>query len=238
MPYYAVKRGRTPGVYRTWFRCSSQIDGFEGAKYKTFTKFKDAKDFCKGSLHSKPVTKIARARPMWKPAAVTKSKLVINYDEPCIAYTSGACTDNDEDGSCAGAGVYWFGERGIDSISEPLPGEVQTVERAGLLAILRALEVYEEYRVELGVKLEIRTDSQYAIDCFNKWFDHWESNNWKTSSGQKVRNQDLIIAIDQARNRVAGCVIWTYVKGGNGDPCNEHANTLARIGSRELKNSK
>lgn len=34
MPFYAVAKGRAPGIYKTWSECESQVKGFSGAKYK------------------------------------------------------------------------------------------------------------------------------------------------------------------------------------------------------------
>lgn len=34
--YYAVARGRLPGVYSTWAECEQQVKGFSGACYKKF----------------------------------------------------------------------------------------------------------------------------------------------------------------------------------------------------------
>lgn len=33
---YAVRKGRTPGIYMTWDDCKAQVDGFGGAEYKSF----------------------------------------------------------------------------------------------------------------------------------------------------------------------------------------------------------
>jgi ribonuclease HI len=46
--YYAVRAGKTPGVYMTWKECQEQITGFKGAQYKSFTSRKDAEDFTAG----------------------------------------------------------------------------------------------------------------------------------------------------------------------------------------------
>ena len=35
--YYAVRKGRKPGIYRTWDACKSQVFKCEGAEYKSFT---------------------------------------------------------------------------------------------------------------------------------------------------------------------------------------------------------
>ena len=36
MKYYAVRKGRQPGVYTTWPACEEQVKGFPGAVYKAF----------------------------------------------------------------------------------------------------------------------------------------------------------------------------------------------------------
>lgn len=35
---YGVRVGRHPGVYTTWEQCKEQIDGYTGAKYKSFPR--------------------------------------------------------------------------------------------------------------------------------------------------------------------------------------------------------
>lgn len=43
--YYAVKVGKTPGVYNSWEECKLQIDGFRGAAYKGFETKKEAEKY-------------------------------------------------------------------------------------------------------------------------------------------------------------------------------------------------
>lgn len=45
MPFYAVKRGRVPGVYESWAACQNQIDGYAGARYKKFSDEAEAYAF-------------------------------------------------------------------------------------------------------------------------------------------------------------------------------------------------
>ena len=45
MPYYAVHRGRIPGVYETWDETQQQTDGFPKARYKRFDSYTDALHF-------------------------------------------------------------------------------------------------------------------------------------------------------------------------------------------------
>ena len=34
--YYAVRKGRIPGIYRTWSECQKQVTGYPGAVFKGF----------------------------------------------------------------------------------------------------------------------------------------------------------------------------------------------------------
>ena len=43
--YYAVKKGKKPGVYRTWDECKAQTDGFSGAIFKSFKTQEEAEAF-------------------------------------------------------------------------------------------------------------------------------------------------------------------------------------------------
>lgn len=42
MKFYAVKKGRNPGVYSSWDDCKVQVDGYSGAIYKSFKTEEEA----------------------------------------------------------------------------------------------------------------------------------------------------------------------------------------------------
>ncbi len=49
MKYYVVWQGRKPGIYKSWEECKEQVEGFSGAKYKSFETLEQAKEaFAKG----------------------------------------------------------------------------------------------------------------------------------------------------------------------------------------------
>lgn len=41
--YYVVWKGKVPGIYDNWEKCKSQVEGFRGAKYKSFLTAEEAK---------------------------------------------------------------------------------------------------------------------------------------------------------------------------------------------------
>jgi ribonuclease HI len=45
MKFYAVRVGRTPGIYSTWESCAAQVKGYPGAVYKSFKTRKEAQMF-------------------------------------------------------------------------------------------------------------------------------------------------------------------------------------------------
>ena len=73
--YYVVWKGITPGVYDNWGECKAQVDGQDGAKYKSFeTKEEATKAFEKGYEHylktassSKAAAGLTPKTPVGKP---------------------------------------------------------------------------------------------------------------------------------------------------------------------------
>lgn len=47
--FYAVKRGRVPGIYSTWDECAAQVNGFSGAAYQGFFTRAEAEAYMTGS---------------------------------------------------------------------------------------------------------------------------------------------------------------------------------------------
>ena len=57
MPYYAVHKGRVPGVYTDWEACKNQVNQFAGNKHKSFRNLAEAQYYVKHGTE-KPVRKI------------------------------------------------------------------------------------------------------------------------------------------------------------------------------------
>ncbi len=59
--FYAVKKGRNPGIYKTWTECQQQINGFSGAVYKGFEDRNEAENFISGVSNQKEELKETQA---------------------------------------------------------------------------------------------------------------------------------------------------------------------------------
>ncbi|KAK0702426.1 ribonuclease H-like domain-containing protein [Apiosordaria backusii] len=209
--YYAVARGHNPGVYTDWDSAQKQTIGFTKPMLRKFDTHAEADDF----LSANQGAEVQEILPPTK-----KLKKAHRLD-------NGAVPGNGK--AIGGIGV-WFGDNDPRNISERLAGPVQTSQRAELTAIVRALQA-----LDVDSPIEIRTDSQYAIDCVTKWCDVWIKNGWKTTEHMPVKNADLIKAIraliDQ-RDEKGTITIFTKVDGHSGDYGNDEADRLAILGAQ------
>lgn len=76
--FYAVKTGRTPGVYQTWEECQVQINGFSGAVFKSFATEEEAIRFV-------GVSALNENREDTQATAYVDG----SYDEQCGAFSCG-----------------------------------------------------------------------------------------------------------------------------------------------------
>ncbi|GME72201.1 unnamed protein product [Ambrosiozyma monospora] len=127
------------------------------------------------------------------------SEYTNSYDEyrTIIIYVDGACSGNNQRGAnrWAGAGVF-YGPNDHRNKSVYLGcGPHLTNQYAELTAmkigLTCILDEWNKNHNEL-YRVEIRSDSRYAINCVTKWWKSWEHRGWVTSVGNPVANQDLI----------------------------------------------
>jgi len=81
-----------------------------------------------------------------------------------------------------------------------------------------------------GEGLTVITDSRYTLNVFTEWIAGWRAKGWRTASGSRVENLDLIVAIDaelQGRQ-----VMFQWVRGHSGHELNERADKLATTAAR------
>ncbi|MBO8190143.1 ribonuclease HI [Streptomyces oryzae] len=99
---------------------------------------------------------------------------------------------------------------------------------AELTALAELLEATDP-----AVPLEVRMDSQYAMNAVTKWIAGWKRNGWQTASKKPVANKDLVVRIDallEGRDVVFQHVLAHQV---NGDPLNAIADAAASTAATE-----
>jgi ribonuclease HI len=147
-----------------------------------------------------------------------------DYKSPVVVYTDGGSRGNGNVGAYAGCGVY-FGPRDPRNVQQPLKGEVQTNNRAELVAIARAID-----HVPIDRDMEIISDSRYSRDCLTEWVPGWERNGWRNSHGKEVANKDIIqpiLARIREREKCGAKTKITWVKAHAIDQGNIAADAFA-----------
>ncbi|EJC98408.1 uncharacterized protein FOMMEDRAFT_23654 [Fomitiporia mediterranea MF3/22] len=244
--FYAVAKGRVPGIYASWDDCEEQVKGFNGAKYKKFRTLREAEQFVgipstasTSTSITSPSRSISRFDPVQRAVGMsedskTNSKPNVSPEDAeseegyDVVYADGACKGNGQVGSVAGVGVWW-GHNDPRNIAERCPG-AQTNNRAELIAIVRVLE----QTPPSGRPLMIKTDSTYSIKCLREWHQSWDLNGWKTKSGKPVLNAGIIrylLSLLSLRHFQGSKVKFVYVKGHAGIEGNEGADRQANLGT-------
>jgi ribonuclease HI len=138
-----------------------------------------------------------------------------------VIYTDGACSGNPGPGGWGAVLSYGAKTREMHG------GERATTNnRMELMAAISALEALTR-----PASVQLYTDSRYVLDGITKWLPGWEAKGWLTAGKKPVKNVDLwqrLVAAMEPHQ-----VSWNWVKGHNGDPGNERADELARLGIEE-----
>lgn len=228
--FYAVAVGRVPGIYNTWEECNKVVHGFPGARFKKFNGKDAAEAFIKDNKETMiPVPSYTTIYNKRRKIATSEADVdhFVNTQitsDILVVYTDGACSDNGNV-TLAKAGIgVWFGKDDKRNVSERLPGELQTNNRAEIYAAIRALEIINDPKVDI----EIRSDSKNLINSMTVWYHKWESTNWKNG---KILNRDLLERLLHMCKQRTGKIIWTHVAGHSGEYGNEEADKLATRGA-------
>lgn len=132
-------------------------------------------------------------------------------------YTDGSCLGN------PGQGGYGVVMRFLQHSKELSQGyRLTTNNRMELLAPIMALEALYD-----PCAIIITSDSEYVRQGITKWIFGWKKRNWKTSTGENVKNKDLWLRLDNAIKPHK--IEWKWVKGHSGHSENERCDEIARI---------
>lgn len=130
-------------------------------------------------------------------------------------FTDGACSGNPGPGG-------WGAVMRYKSTEKHLSGAMDhtTNNQMEVMAAIQALAVLKR-----PCKVIITTDSKYVQQGITNWIFNWQKNGWKTAAKKPVKNMELWQQLLELVNKHQ--VTWEWVKGHNGHPENELADTLA-----------
>jgi ribonuclease HI len=219
--YYAVAKGRKPGIYTAWFGpggAEELIQGFSGALYKKFTSLAEAERWLKN-----PISAMAASEKITSPtgSAIRKSQCVDrdkeqNIKGKIVVYTDGGCRGNPGPG---GYGVIIIaGEKRIE-LAEGF--RLTTNNRMEMMACLAALKA-----LKTPADVILHSDSRYVINGISKgWARKWRANNWMRTRSEAAENSDLWAQLLDLCDSHRVWFVW--IRGHAGQTENERCDELA-----------
>jgi ribonuclease HI len=234
--YYVVWTGRKPGIFTTWNECKRQVDGFTGAKFKSFPTLDEAESAFGGKISSTSTSRSSSTKT--RSASKPKKIKVPPLSEQQIAempfdikiFTDGACEPNPGE---AGTGLAVYLNNELTELWYGLYQKVGTNNTAELHGLKQAFHLAKE-KLKAGLSVAIYCDSKYSIDCITQWATSWEKKGW-TKSGGEIKNLDIIKPAYALYQELSPLITIYHVNGHVGIEGNELADrmSIVAIASRE-----
>ena len=138
-------------------------------------------------------------------------------------WTDGGCKPNPGPGGWGAILVYKGVEKQLSG-AEP----ATTNNRMELTAAAAALEALKK-----PSKVVVHTDSEYVKNGITRWMTGWVRKNWRSSTGDPVKNMDLWRRLLDAEKPHE--VEWKWVRGHSGNVMNERVDQLATEARRGIE---
>ena len=260
--YYAVAKGRNPGIYSTWDQCKTQVHQFSGPIYKKFNSQAEAENFIKQNANSTKGSGWTAAAPAFgkrsiqqrgassdasseKPSSKKRKLILINeLNSECTAAKktpSDYIIDKDgyvnvyTDGACSSNGRK-NSRAGIGvwfGDGHPMNVSKPVEGRAtNNMAEIQAVTVAARQATKAGIK-------NLKINTDSKFLlsciNIWMPK-WKSNGWKTVSNKPVINKVELLEMEEAlGSlnIHWNHVNGHVGIYGNEMADKLARAGCLE-----
>ncbi len=201
--YYAVKKGRVPGIYFSWEDCKKQIDKFSGPVYKSFPNIQDAENFIKDLNEQISVDK--------KTEEAMESKEEKGFEE-MVAYVDGSYNNATKEFSY-GMVILYKGEELTFASKVENPSLASMRNVAGEI---KGAEMAMRYAIQQGCKSLVIYHDYEGIA-------RWCLGDWKTNKeGTKAYKAYYDSIKEQLKVR------FQKVKGHSGDKYNDMADELAK----------
>ena len=142
-------------------------------------------------------------------------------------YTDGGCSGNPGPGAWAFVIVG-----GKEEVSRSGTELRTTNNRMELKAAINGLR---ETKATAGTiaNLEVHTDSSYVCKGITQWIHHWVKSDWKSSTKDPVKNQELWVELKQLSDQISP--IWRWVRGHSGNRYNEICDKMVKNAINDLK---
>lgn len=224
--YYVVWAGRETGVFDNWPHTKRLVDGFAGARYKSFPTKAEADAAFAGSATARTTsTRNSNFRTARKAPA---NKVVTAVDRGQFnveIFCDGGCDPNPGQ---AGSGVSVYRDGTLSELWYGLYNPSGTNNTAELNALYQALLIARD-AVSDGLKPLIRCDSKYSIDCVTNWAFSWKAKGWKRKVEGDIKNLEIIQQAHALFVALQADITVEHVKAHVGIEGNELADRMTMV---------
>ncbi len=222
--FYVVWQGRQTGIFNDWDTCKKQIDGFNGARYKSFkTQAEADKAYSGGSSPGAGSGKAKGAGGSNRSLVKTHSSKEVDLIDASIKlFTDGGCEPNP---GKAGSGVAVYRDGKLDALWYGLFEPNGTNNTAELNALHQAMLMARSEMLD-NHTVAIFCDSKYSIQCIIQWAVNWKKKGWKKQGGE-IKNLPLIQDMFALYQELEGKVKILHVNGHVGVEGNELADRMS-----------
>ena len=201
--FYAVKKGKIPGIYNSWDDCKKMVDGFPGAVYKSFKTLEEAEAFVGAEGSSRKRSEKAE-KPDTEEAGTKSGSLRL-----CRRFLQHSATK-----------VYGYGGFLIhNGEKEVLQGSGNDAEMASMRNVSGEI---------LGAMAAVERAIELKLPEVTIYYDYMGIEMW--AEGAWKRNRQGTIAyyeyMQSAKNKIR--IKFVKVKGHSGVDGNEEADHLAK----------
>lgn len=211
--YYAVKEGKTPGIYKTWEECQPQVKGHRGAVYKKFNTYNEAYEFINGKLDNFKLKEQTKKKREDIQEEIEGLMAVgdLKVDE-AIAYVDGSF---DLENWTFSYGVVFM----TDKYREDYSGRDDDEDLAKMRNVSGEIK---------GAMVAMKIALEKEIDTLYLHFDYmgiekWAKGEWKTNKeGTKAYKEYY----DSIKDKLK--VVFIKVSAHSGIEFNEEADRLAK----------
>ncbi|GAB6093252.1 ribonuclease H family protein [Furfurilactobacillus curtus] len=195
--FYAIAKGKVPGIYTTWSQAKQQVDSVAGARYKSFPTRQEAQAWLDtgGKYQTQVSANAATSHVGINRVRGPQPDEIVIYSDGGSRNTGNVAGGHVRDGDPA-AWAYLVQtptDRYFDSQGE-FGATNNKMELTGLLTALRALVATGKQQESIVAVL----DSKYVLDAITKrWLAGWQRRGWRKSNGEVVANQALWQAMSQ-----------------------------------------
>ena len=209
--FYAVKNGKTPGIFETWDECKKSVDGYSGAVFKSFKTKDEALAFL--GIESSSNSGI----PIDVDSSIASDSSCV---DGCIASDS-SCATAYVDGSYNiatkefGYGVVMF-HNGEELHMSKSFSDAEMASMRNVAGEIFCSMAAREYAVNHGI-----TNLSIYYDYMG--ISKWCTGEWKANKKGTIAYRDYYNKIKAKVN-----VQFEKVKGHSGDKYNDMADMLAK----------